>query len=160
MNSMKRLLSLALLAAMPLTALAKDEASKIAGTYKGETRAKGRDSREQSQDRAPTPSRHHTMTLDLGKDGTATLTQSPTGADEITSFAHWSLQGDVLKLTFDPVDKQPYPHAHHLPLRPQDADARRLQPRPLANPPAATTEVRKKQQRTNPSRSTAWTQRS
>jgi hypothetical protein len=104
---MKRLLSLALLAALPLTALAKDEASKIAGTYKGETRAKG-ESRDQSNE--GTYARlHHTMTLDLGKDGTATLTQSPTGADEITSFAHWSLQGDVLKLTFDPVDKQATP---------------------------------------------------
>ncbi len=107
MNSMKRLLSLALLAALPLTALAKDEASKIAGTYKGETRAKG-ESRDQSNE-GTYAIRHHTMTLDLGKDGTATLTQSPTGADEITSFAHWSLQGDVLKLTFDPVDKQPTP---------------------------------------------------
>ena len=85
MNSMKRLLSLALLAAMPLTALAKDEASKIAGTYKGETRAKG-ESRDQSNE-GTYATRHHTMTLDLGKDGTATLTQSPTGADEITSFA-------------------------------------------------------------------------
>jgi hypothetical protein len=104
---MKRLLSLALLATLPLTALAKDEASKIAGTYKGETRAKG-ESRDQSNE-GTYAIRHHTMTLDLGKDGTATLTQSPTGADEITSFAHWSLQGDVLKLTFDPVDKQPTP---------------------------------------------------
>ena len=104
---MKRLLSLALLAALPLTALAKDESSKIAGTYKGETRAKG-ESRDQSNE-GTYAIRHHTMTLDLGKDGTATLTQSPTGADEITSFAHWSLQGDVLKLTFDPVDKQPTP---------------------------------------------------
>ncbi len=104
---MKRLLSLALLAALPLTALAKDEASKIAGTYKGETRAKG-ESRDQSNE-GTYAIRHHTMTLDLGKDGTATLTQSPTGADEITSFAHWSLQGDVLKLNFDPVDKQPTP---------------------------------------------------
>jgi hypothetical protein len=104
---MKRLLSLALLAALPLTALAKDEASKIAGTYKGETRAKD-ESRAQSQD-GTYAIRHHTMTLDLGKDGTATLTQSPDATSEITSFAHWSLQGDVLKLNFDPVDKQPTP---------------------------------------------------
>ena len=104
---MKRLLSLALLAVLPLTALAKDEASKLAGTYKGETRAKD-ESRGQSQD-GTYAIRHHTMTLDLGKDGTATLTQSPDSISEITSFAHWSLQGDVLKLTFDPVDKQPTP---------------------------------------------------
>jgi hypothetical protein len=104
---MKRLLSLALLAVLPLTALAKDEASKLAGTYKGETRAKD-ESRGQSQDGTYTI-RHHTMTLDLGKDGTATLTQSPDSTSEITSFARWSLEGDVLKLTFDPVDKQPTP---------------------------------------------------
>ncbi|HEY3989636.1 MAG TPA: hypothetical protein VGM02_10085 [Acidobacteriaceae bacterium] len=104
---MKRLLSLALLAALPLTALAKNELSKYAGTYKGETRAKG-ETRDQSHD-GTFAIRHHTMTLDLGKDGTATLTQSPTGANEITSFAHWTVQGDIIKLTFDPVDKQATP---------------------------------------------------
>ena len=106
---MKRLLSLALLAALPFTVLAKtkNEQSKLAGTYKGETRAKG-ETRDQSED-GTYAIRHHTMALDLGKDGTATLTQSPTGADEITSFAHWTMQGDTLKLTFDPVDKQPTP---------------------------------------------------
>ena len=102
----KRLLSLALLALLPLSLHAKEknELSKLAGTYKGETRAKG-ETREQSQD-GTFAIRHHTMTLDLGKDGTATLSQSPTGADEITSFAHWTVQGDTVKLTFDPVDKQ------------------------------------------------------
>jgi hypothetical protein len=106
---MKRLLSLALLAVLPLTlhAKPKNEQSKLAGTYKGETRAKD-ETRGQSQD-GTYAIRHHTMSLDLGKDGTATLTQSPTGANEITSFAHWTLQGDVIKLTFDPVDKQATP---------------------------------------------------
>jgi hypothetical protein len=106
---MKRLLSLALLAALPLTLHAKEknEQSKLAGTYKGETRAKD-ETREQSQDGAYAI-RHHTMTLDLGKDGTATLSQSPDATTEITSFAHWTLQGDVLKLNFDPVEKQPTP---------------------------------------------------
>lgn len=106
---MKRLLSLVLLAALPFTLHAKDknEFAKYAGTYKGETRAKG-ETRDQSQEGAYAI-RHHTMTLDLGKDGTATLSQSPTGADEITSFAHWTMEGDTLKLTFDPVDKQPTP---------------------------------------------------
>lgn len=103
---MKRLLSLAVLALMPFTLHAKEknEKSKLAGTYKGETRAQG-ETRDQSHDGAYAM-RHHTMTLDLGKDGTATLTQSPTGANEITSFAHWTIQGDTVKLTFDPVDKQ------------------------------------------------------
>src|ERR1700733_6716080 len=106
---MKRLLSLALLAVLPLTVYAKpkSEQAKLAGTYKGETRAKD-ETRGQSQD-GTYAIRHHTMSLDLGKDGTATLTQSPTGANEITSFAHWTLQGDVIKLTFDPVDKQGTP---------------------------------------------------
>jgi hypothetical protein len=106
---MKRLLSLVLLALLPvaLHAKTKNEQSKIAGTYKGETRAKD-ETRQQSQD-GTYAIRHHTMALDLGKDGTATLSQSPTGADEITSFAHWTLEGDTLKLTFDPVDKQPTP---------------------------------------------------
>jgi hypothetical protein len=106
---MKRLLSLALLAVLPLTvhAKAKDELSKLAGTYKGETRAKD-ETRAQSQDGAYAIL-HHTMTLDLGKDGTATLTQSPDSTSEITSFAHWTIEGDALKLNFDPVDKQPTP---------------------------------------------------
>jgi hypothetical protein len=106
---MKRLLSLALLAVLPLSVHAKpkNEQSKLAGTYKGETRAKD-ESRGQSQD-GTYAILHHTMTLDLGKDGTATLTQSPDSTSEITSFARWSLQGDVLKLSFDPVDKQPTP---------------------------------------------------
>jgi hypothetical protein len=106
---MKRLLSLALLAALPLTLQAKpkSEQSKLAGTYKGETRAKD-ETREQSQD-GTYAIRHHTMTLDLGKDGTATLTQSPDATSEITSFAHWTMEGDTLKLNFDPVEKQPTP---------------------------------------------------
>jgi hypothetical protein len=104
---MKRLFFFALLAALPLTALAKDEMSKIAGTYKGETRAKD-ETRTQSQD-GTYAMRHHTMTLDLGKDGTATLTQSPDATSEITSFAHWTVQGDTIKLAFDPVDQQSTP---------------------------------------------------
>jgi hypothetical protein len=106
---MKRLLSLALLAALPLTLHAKEknEQSKLAGTYKGETRAKD-ETRAQSQD-GTYAIRHHTMSLDLGKDGTATLTQSPDAITEITSFAHWTLEGDILKLNFDPVEKQPTP---------------------------------------------------
>ena len=106
---MKRFLSFALLALLPfsLHAREKNERSKYAGTYMGEARASS-ETREQCQD-GTYAIRHHTMTLDLGKDGTATLTQSPTGANEITSFAHWTIQGDTVKLTFDPVDKQATP---------------------------------------------------
>jgi hypothetical protein len=103
---MKRLFSLALLAALPLIAFGNEQ-SKLVGAYKGETRAKD-ETRAQSQD-GTYAIRHHTMSLDLGKDGTATLTQSPDATNEITSFAHWTLQGDVIKLTFDPVDKQSTP---------------------------------------------------
>jgi hypothetical protein len=92
---MRRLLPLALLLALPIVALAKEDLSKYTGTYKGETRAAG----------------HHTMTLSLGDDGTATLTQSPDAVNEITSFGHWTHQGDMIRLNFDPVDKQPTPPA-------------------------------------------------
>jgi hypothetical protein len=104
---MKRLLSLALLATLPITALAKGEISKLAGTYRGETRAKG-ETREQT-DEGTYAMRHHTMTLALGKDGSATLSQSPDSTSEITSFGHWTLEGDIIKITFDPIDKQPTP---------------------------------------------------
>jgi hypothetical protein len=104
---MKRLLPLALLAVLPLAALAKNDLSKYAGIYKGETRAKD-ETRDQSRDGA-FATRHHTMSLSLGDDGTATLTQSPDAVHEITSFAHWTHQGDQIKLTFDSVDKQPTP---------------------------------------------------
>ena len=106
---MKRLLSLALLAALPLTVYAKpkSEQSKLAGTYKGETRAKD-ETRGQSQD-GTYAILHHTMALDLGKDGSATLTQSPDAVNEITSFGHWVRQGDMITLTLDPVGKQATP---------------------------------------------------
>jgi hypothetical protein len=104
MNTMKRILSLALLTVLPLTAFAKDEISKIAGTYRGETRAKG-ETRDQSNE-GMYVTRHRTMMVVLGNDGTATLAQSPDAMSEITSFAHWTLQGDTIRLTFDPVDKQ------------------------------------------------------
>jgi hypothetical protein len=90
---MRRLLPLALLVALPIVAVAKEDLSKYTGTYKGETRAV----------------RHHTMTLSLGDDGTATLTQSPDAVHEITSFGHWTHQGDIIRLNFDPVEKQPTP---------------------------------------------------
>jgi hypothetical protein len=90
---MKRLLPLAFLVALPIVAMAKDELSKYTGTYKGESHA----------------SHRQTMTLSLGDDGTATLTQSPDAVHEITSFAHWTIQGDMIRLNFDPVDKQPTP---------------------------------------------------
>ena len=56
------------------------------------------------------------MTLSLGDDGTATLTQSPDAVNEITSFGRWARQGDTIMLTLDPVGKQapPPPMTFHL----------------------------------------------
>jgi hypothetical protein len=90
---MKNLLALTLLVLLPIAAMGKEDLSKFTGTYKGETRS----------------ARHLTMTLSLGDDGTATLTESPNAVDEITSFGHWTHQGDMIQLTFDPVDRQPTP---------------------------------------------------
>ena len=104
---MKRLFSLVLLACLPAVAFAKDDLAKYAGIYKGETRAKG-ETRVQGH-QGDFAIRHHTMTLSLGADGTATLSQSPDAEHEITSFAHWTHEGDLIKLNFDPVDKQPTP---------------------------------------------------
>ena len=91
---MKRLLSLAILVVvLPMVAMGKEDLSKYSGTYKGETRS----------------IRYLTMTLSLGDDGTATLTQSPDAVHEITSFGRWARQGDIIQLNFESVDKQPAP---------------------------------------------------
>ena len=90
---MKRLLPLAFLVILPIVALGSEDLSKYAGTYRGETQS----------------FRDRTMTLSLGGDGTATLTQSPDAANEITSFGRWVRQGDMITLTLDPVGKQATP---------------------------------------------------
>ena len=90
---MKRLLPLAFLVILPIVAMGNEDLSKYAGTYRGETQS----------------FRDRTMTLSLGDDGTATLTQSPDAANEITSFGHWVRQGDMITLTLDPVGKQTAP---------------------------------------------------
>ncbi len=90
---MKRLLVLAFLVISPIVTRGNENLSKYSGTYKGET--------ESFRDR--------TMTLSLGDDGTATLTQSPDAVREITSFGRWAHQGDMIMLTLDPVGKQRAP---------------------------------------------------
>ena len=90
---MKRLLPVAFLVILPIVAMGNEDLSKYAGTYRGETQS----------------FRDRTMTLSLGDDGTATLTQSPDAANEITSFGHWVRQGDMITLTLDPVGKQTAP---------------------------------------------------
>jgi hypothetical protein len=103
----RRLLPLALLLCLPLISVAKENLSKYAGIYKGETRGQD-ETREQSHE-GDYAVRHHTITLSLGADGTATLTQSPDATSEITNFGHWTHEGDRIKLTFDPVENQPTP---------------------------------------------------
>jgi hypothetical protein len=90
---MKRLFPLAFLVILPIVALGSEDLSKYSGTYRGETQS--------LHDR--------TMTLSLGDDGTATLTQSPDAVNEITSFGRWVRQGDMITLTLDPVGKQATP---------------------------------------------------
>lgn len=90
---MKRLLPLAFLVILPIVALRSEDLSKYTGTYRGEAQS--------LHDR--------TMTLSLGNDGTATLTQSPDAVNEITSFGRWVRQGDMITLTLDPVSKQATP---------------------------------------------------
>ena len=91
---MKRLLPLAILiVVLPVAAMGKEDLSKYTGTYKGEIRS----------------IRYLTMTLSLGDDGTATLTQSPDAVNEITSFGRWVRQGDIIRLNFESVGKQPAP---------------------------------------------------
>jgi hypothetical protein len=90
---MKRLLPLAFLVILPIVALGSEDLSKYAGTYRGETQS----------------FRDRTMTLSLGGDGTATLTQSPDAVNEITSFGRWVRQGDMIMLNLDPVGKQASP---------------------------------------------------
>ena len=72
------------------------------------------------------------MTLSLGDDGTATLTQSPDAVNEITSFGRWIRQGDMIKLNFDPVDRQPTPPPDDLSPRAQNTDPRHVESQPLA----------------------------
>ena len=50
-----------------------------------------------------------TCALPICDDGTATLTQSPDAANEITSFGRWVRQGDMIMLTLDPVGKEAAP---------------------------------------------------
>jgi hypothetical protein len=90
---MKRLLLMAFLVILPLVASGNEDLSKYTGTYRGDTQSIG----------------DCTMTLSLGDDGTATLTQSPDAANEITSFGRWVRQGDMILLTLDPAGKQSAP---------------------------------------------------
>ncbi len=91
-----------LLFAVPL--FANDHPKKYAGQWKGETYSKGETRAEAREGTLAT--RHHTLELSLGDDGTATVTQSPDAVSETTSFAHWSVSGNQLTLTFDAPSAQ------------------------------------------------------
>jgi hypothetical protein len=92
---------LLLVAAWPPRLEARDSLGKYAGVYHGETRTK---EETRAQSREPEyATRHHTMTLSLGKDGSATLTESPDAVSETTRFAHWSYADGQITLRFDPL---------------------------------------------------------
>jgi hypothetical protein len=55
---------------------------------------------------------HHVgtaMNLSLGKDGTATVTESPDGGEARTLFGHWSDLGGQVKVVFDAGDAEEPP---------------------------------------------------
>ena len=77
------------------------ELAKYAGIYTGETRTKTESlTQSEMQEFAL---KHHGITLSLGMDGTATVSQSPNGTDEFTSFGHFKVSGGQIVITFDPL---------------------------------------------------------
>jgi hypothetical protein len=90
-------LDLSLLAALllfsPLAAFAEDgdAHSKIAGDY-----------RSYGEKKDPF------MTVSLGEDGTATVSQDP-GNGLVTFFGHWIDSGSEVTITFDPLDGKKEP---------------------------------------------------
>ena len=80
---------------------ASDHPKKYAGLWRGETLSKG-ETRAEFRD-GTGASRHHTIELSLGPDGSATITQSPDAVSETTTFGHWTASGDQLTLLPDPA---------------------------------------------------------
>jgi hypothetical protein len=76
------------------------ELAKYAGEYTGETRTKT-ESLAQSET-SDFAIKHHTINVSLGADGSATVSQSPNGDDEITSFGTFKVSGGQITITFDP----------------------------------------------------------
>lgn len=75
----------------PLAALAADQHihASLAGVYV--TRA---------------PKTAPTMSVSLGRDGSATVTQDP-GNGSITAFGHWQDDGHQIKVTFNAIEGEP-----------------------------------------------------
>jgi hypothetical protein len=86
---------------------AGDNLAKYAGVYHGETRTK-EETRAQSSEGAYAI-RHHTITLSLGRDGSATLTESPDAVSETTRFGHWSYAAGLITVRFDPLPDKSTP---------------------------------------------------
>lgn len=91
-----RLLAGAALFLLPLFALSAPSSvnSKFAGSYQS--------------DPAPPNKPQTSMSLSLGKDGTATVTQD-TGSGETTAFGHWTDAGNEVTVRFDSSDGKPAP---------------------------------------------------
>jgi len=77
------------------------ELAKYAGEYSGETRTKT-ESLSQSEMQEYSL-KHHSISVSLGADGSATVSQSPNAEDEITTFGHFKVSGGQLTITFDPL---------------------------------------------------------
>ena len=77
------------------------ELAKYAGEYTGETRTKT-ESLAQSE-MQEFSLKHHSMSMSLGADGSATVSQSPHGDDEVTNFGHFKASGGQVVVTFDPA---------------------------------------------------------
>jgi hypothetical protein len=75
------------------------ELAKYAGEYSGETRTKTESlSQSETNDFA---TKHHTINVSLGADGSATVSQSPNGDDEVTNFGTFKVSGGQITITFD-----------------------------------------------------------
>jgi hypothetical protein len=76
------------------------ELQKYAGEYTGETRTKT-ESLSQSEMQEYSL-KHHGIDVSLGGDGSATVSQSPNGDDEVTIFGTFKVSGGQLTITFEP----------------------------------------------------------
>jgi hypothetical protein len=76
------------------------ELQKYAGEYTGETRTKTESLSDSEMQEYSL--KHHSIELSLGGDGSATVSQSSIGENEITTFGHFKVSGGQLTITFDP----------------------------------------------------------
>ena len=67
------------------------------------------------------------MSVSLGADGTATVTEDP-GTGSITSFGHWANEGNQIKVTFNAIAGEPTSPAMVFRVCPQQIAAGYLEP--------------------------------